>query len=74
MPVCSVEVKGYDTEKFYDGDLSLYTGFAHPRGWDRQVVRRFLDNEFKKHRVVAAILKNDPPVFTSNHAAFFIKP
>ena len=57
-----------------DGDLSLYTGFTHPRGWDRNVVRRFLDNEFKKHRVVAAILKNDPLVFTSNHAAFFAKP
>jgi hypothetical protein len=74
MPVCSQEVKGYATEKFYDGDLSLYTGFTHPGGWDRQVVRRFLDNEFKKHPAVAAILKNDPPVFTSNHAAFFARP
>lgn len=74
MPVCSQEVKGYDTEKFYDGDLSLYTGFAHPRGWDRNEVRRFLDKEFKKHPAVSAILKNDPPVFTSNHAAFFTRP
>jgi len=73
MPVCSQEVKGYDTEKFYDGDLSLYTGFTHPQGWDRSAVRRFLDNEFKKHPAVSAILKNDPPVFTSNHAAFFTK-
>lgn len=71
MPVCSQEVKGYNTEKFYDGDLSLYTGFTHPRGWDRDAVRRFLDKEFKKHPAVSAILKNDPPVFTSNHAAFF---
>ena len=74
MPVCSQEVNGYDTEKFYDGDLSLYTGFTHPRGWDRSAVRRFLDNEFKKHPSVSAILKNDPPVFTSNHAAFFTRP
>lgn len=73
MPVCSQEAKGYDTAKFYDGDLSLYTGFSHPRGWDRDVVRRFLDKEFKKHPAVSAILKNDPPVFTSNHAAFFAK-
>jgi radical SAM superfamily enzyme YgiQ (UPF0313 family) len=73
MPICSQEVKGYDTEKFYEGDLSLYTGFTHPRGWDRNVVRRFLDKEFKKHPAVSAILKNDPPVFTSNHAAFFTR-
>lgn len=74
MPVCSQEVKGYDTEKFYDGDLSLYTGFTHPRGWNRDVVRRFLDREFKRHPAVSAILKKDPPVFTSNHAAFFARP
>jgi len=73
MPVCSQEVQGYDTKTFYDGDLSLYTGFTHPRGWDRNVVRGFLDKEFKKHPAVSAILKKDPPVFTSNHAAFFVR-
>lgn len=57
-----------------DGGLSLYTGFTHPQGWDRNVVRRFLDREFKRHPAVSAILKNDPPVFTSNHAAFFARP
>jgi radical SAM superfamily enzyme YgiQ (UPF0313 family) len=74
MPVCSQEAKGYETGKFYEGDLSLYTGFKHPRGWDRMVVRRFLDSEFKKHPAVSSILKRDPPVFTSNHAAFFTRP
>jgi hypothetical protein len=64
----------YDTEQFYEGDLSLYTGFRHPRGWDRKGVRQFLDNEFKRHPAVSLILKNDPPTFTSNHAAFFAKP
>jgi len=73
MPVCSREAKGYTRSTFYDGDLSLYTGFTHPRGWDRNVVRMFLDKEFKKHPAVSAIVKNDPPVFTSNHAAFFAK-
>lgn len=71
MPVCSPEAKGYATERFYEGDLSLYTGFKHPRGWDRKVVRMFLDREFKKHHAVSSILKRDPPLFTSNHAAFF---
>ncbi len=74
MPLCGHEAREYETEHFYEGDLSLYTGFKHPRGWDRKLVRQFLDDEFKRHPAVAAILKNDPPVFTSNHAAFFSKP
>jgi radical SAM family protein len=71
MPVCGEEAALYETGEFYEGDLSLYTGFKHPRGWDRKEVRRFLDAEFKRHPAVAAIMKNDPPLFTSNHAAFF---
>jgi Radical SAM superfamily len=74
MPVCSLEAGEYETKQFYEGDLSLYTGFKHPRGWDRRQVRKFLDTEFKRHPAVSAILKNDPPIFTSNHAAFFVKP
>jgi hypothetical protein len=71
MPICGNEAGEYETERFYEGDLSLYTGFKHPRGWDRKKVRQFLDNEFKRDHAVSAILKNDPPMFTSNHAAFF---
>jgi len=71
MPQCGQEAGEYETEPFYEGDLSLYTGFKHPRGWDRKVVRRFLDDEFRKHPAVSTILKNDPPLFTSNHSAFF---
>jgi radical SAM superfamily enzyme YgiQ (UPF0313 family) len=73
MPVCGHEYREYETGRFYEGDLSLYAAFKHPHGWDRKAVRRFLDVEFKKHPAVAAILKNDPPLFTSNHAAFFAK-
>ncbi|HSQ78105.1 MAG TPA: radical SAM protein [Nitrospirota bacterium] len=72
MPLCGKEAGEYETEQFYDGDLSLYTGFAHPLGWDRKQVRRFLDGEFKRHSAISLILKNDPPGFTSNHAAFFL--
>ncbi len=71
MPIGGKEAGEYETEQFYAGDLSLYTGFRHPQGWDRRQVRQFLDREFKRHPAVAAILKNDPPLFTSNHAAFF---
>jgi radical SAM superfamily enzyme YgiQ (UPF0313 family) len=74
MPICSQEVKGFDRSPFYEGDLSLYTGFRHPHGWDRKAVRRFLDSEFKKHPAISPIVLNDPPVFTSNHAAFFTIP
>ncbi|MEW6601640.1 MAG: radical SAM protein [Nitrospirota bacterium] len=72
MPVCGPEVSGYRTSSFYEGDLSLYTDFVHPHGWDRKEVRRFLDHEFKKHPAVSAILRKDPSVFTSNHAPLFV--
>jgi hypothetical protein len=71
MPVCGHDAEQYGTGAFYEGDLSLYTSFRHPGGWDRKAVRKFLDNEFKRHPAIAAVLRNDPPFFTSNHAAFF---
>ncbi len=71
MPIHGDEAVELATEPFYAGDLSLYTGFRHPKGWDRKKVRRFLDQEFKKEPAIAAILRNDPPFFTSNHAPFF---
>ncbi len=70
MPLSGPESGDYETAEFYEGDLSLYTAFRHPRGWDRKHVRRFLDQEFKRHSAVSSILKHDPPVFTSNHACF----
>jgi radical SAM superfamily enzyme YgiQ (UPF0313 family) len=72
MPVCGPDVSQFKTSSFYEGDLSLYTDFSHPHGWNRKEVRLFLDNEFKKHGAVSEILKKDPPIFTSNHAPFFV--
>ena len=60
-----------ETVESYAGDLSLYRDFVHPRGWNRDRVRRFLDGTFKKERAVRTILNADPPFFTSNHAPFF---
>jgi len=71
MPLCGQEAGEYENEEFYEGDLSLYTGFKHPRGFHRRIVRQFLEDEFKRHPAISAILKNDPPIFTSNHAALF---
>jgi radical SAM superfamily enzyme YgiQ (UPF0313 family) len=71
LPVYSQEASELTTERFYEGDLSLYMNFFHPQGWDRNLVRQFLDKEFKRHSAIAPILRRDPPFFTSNHAPFF---
>jgi radical SAM superfamily enzyme YgiQ (UPF0313 family) len=72
LPVHSPETPELATAGFYEGDLSLYKDFSHPKGWNRNVVRQFLDKEFKRHPAVAPLLRRDPPFFTSNHAPFFL--
>ncbi len=71
MPIAGLDAKDLGTSTFYEGDLSLYTDFTHPLGWDRQAIRRFLDQEFKRQPAIDAIIKRSPPFFTSNHAPFF---
>ena len=78
LAVFNLPAYGPDTEKlettdFYEGDLSLYRQFSHPKGWDRNLVRQFLDREFKRHPAVASIVRKDPPLFTSNHAPFLLQ-
>jgi len=70
LPVGSPEARSLEISNFYGGDLSLYHDFRHPRGWSRRQVRQFLDREFKRHPGISPILHRDPPLFTSNHAAF----
>ncbi len=72
MPVYGPETRQMETKSFYEGDLSLYVNFDHPKGWSRPRIRQFLDKEFKRHPAIASILRRDPPVFTSNHAPFFV--
>ncbi len=73
MPVYSPETRQFETKMMYEGDLSLYTGFRHPGGWNRNPVRQFLDKEFKRHPCIQKIQRRNPPFFTSNHAPFFLK-
>lgn len=73
MPVCGPEIHQIETEPFYEGDLSLYTGFHHPKGWNRSLVRQFLDKEFKRHPAISSMVRRNPPAFTSNHAPFFAR-
>jgi radical SAM superfamily enzyme YgiQ (UPF0313 family) len=74
MPVHGPDISRFEVHELDDGDLSLYTGFVHPSGWHRGRVRQFLDKVFKRHPAIAPILRNDPPLFTSNHAPFFCAP
>lgn len=71
LPASNPQTAELDTTPLDAGDLSLYRRFTHPAGWHRLKIRRFLDNKFRRHKAIAAILRNDPPVFTSNHAPFF---
>jgi len=73
MPIYGPETKQIETKTFYEGDLSLYMSFDHPKGWSRPLIRKFLDKEFKRHPAIASILRRDPPIFTSNHAPFFVR-
>jgi len=72
LPLNSPAADAIKTRDFYDGDLSFYQDFKHPHGWDRARVRGFLEKRFKRHPRIAPIVRRDPPVFTSNHAPFFI--
>ncbi len=72
MPRYSVETSSLEISDFYAGDLSMYSNFIHPQGWNRREVRHFLDTIFKRSPTIASILQKDPPFFTSNHAPFFI--
>jgi len=72
LPAFSREAEHLDSFPFYEGDLSLYANFHHPRGWSRGKVRQFLDREFKRHGAIAPILRRDPPCFTSSHAPLFL--
>ncbi len=72
MPTYGPEAEKVETCTFYEGDLSLYTSFDHPKGWSRQRIRQFLDKEFRRHPAIAPILRRDPLIFTSNHAPFFV--
>lgn len=73
LPVGSTPAAALSLSDFYPGDLSIYRDFRHPLGWERGKVRRYVDTVFKRSPAIGAILRRDPPLFTSNHAPFFHK-
>jgi hypothetical protein len=74
MPSTSAEAALHGARRFYDGDLSLYSEFSHPAGWNRDAVRRFISEELEGEPSVATIIRRNPPVFSSNHAPFLADP
>ena len=72
LPAYSDDARSLETLDFYEGDLSLYREFIHPMGWNRDRVRQFLAKEFTRPSPIRRIIGNDPPFFTSNHAAFLV--
>lgn len=74
LPHYSPDAQGLEQKPFYGGDLSFYTDFVHPKGWDRKKVRHFLERVFTRHPAVREIVRRQPPYFTSNHAPFFCDP
>jgi radical SAM superfamily enzyme YgiQ (UPF0313 family) len=72
LPVRSPETSELHTRGFYDGNLSLYTDFIHPEGWDRKHVKQFLDKKLRRHPAIQPILRRYPMGFGSNHAPLFV--
>jgi hypothetical protein len=70
LPVDSPQTGDLRLRDFYPGDLALYSDFIHPKGWNRADVRLFIEKKFKKHPKIQPIIRRDPLIFTSNHAAF----
>ncbi len=83
LPKFSEDAIELDTQEFYQGDLSLYLNFEHPKGWDRRKVKQFLDKTFKKQILSNQVpsgqslseggIRKNPAFFSSNHAMFFQK-
>jgi uncharacterized protein YidB (DUF937 family) len=73
LPIASTEAASLATKDFYDGALSLYRDFEHPAGFNRNEVRSFMNRELEGEPRIREIMKRSPPVFTSNHAVFFLK-
>ncbi len=73
MPAAAAARSSLETRQFGEGDLSLYHEFVHPAGWNRDRVRAFLARDFDAEPEIRAILRRCPPVFTSNHAPFFLR-
>ncbi len=71
LPAHGPDAERLRTFKFYEGDLSLYSDFEHPKGWNRAKVRAFLDSELRKDKIIRAIEQKNPLLFTSSHAPFF---
>ncbi|MCK4503765.1 MAG: B12-binding domain-containing radical SAM protein [Desulfuromonadales bacterium] len=67
------ELYGIDSSQLRDvkSPLGLYHEFQSATGWDRAAARRFLNQRLLGSPVIKAIVKRNPPLFSSSHAVFF---
>ncbi|MBN2618486.1 MAG: radical SAM protein [Spirochaetales bacterium] len=72
LPLGSELAKEYSTYDYTPTDLSLYSGFIHPNGWNRKEVRTFINEEIKTKPEIKKILNRTLPIYNANHA-FFLK-
>lgn len=52
--------------------LGLYRTFSTTSGWNRAAARRFLHQRLLAAAEIRQIVNRTPPLFTSNHAVFFV--
>jgi radical SAM superfamily enzyme YgiQ (UPF0313 family) len=67
------ELYGIDSSQLRDNEspLGLYHKFQSTTGWDRVAARNFLNQRLLGSPIIRNIVKRNPPLFSSNHAAFF---
>ncbi len=72
LPAASEEAAGLETFSFYEGELSLYRDFRHPKAWDRKALRAFIKDELEGDPAIRSIIARTPRVFSSSHAPFLL--
>ena len=60
LPLAGPGGAGLVVADSYEGDLSLYREFIHPKGWNRGETRKFLGQEFKRHPQITPIIQRFP--------------
>lgn len=68
------ELYGIDSYQLRDkkDPLGLYHEFHSTTGWDRATARKFLNQRLLGSPIVREIVNRNPPLFSSNHAFFFV--
>ncbi len=72
QPVNGLETQKLETQEFYEGDLSLYTDFFIREDGTGICAGSFWTENLKSTRPSRRSCEETRPIFTSNHAPFFV--